>query len=265
MLRKDAVRQLLEAFQYDKSSAIKAIRDFAGSTTPKVTPNAKNAPIAIALRSVSKNYKLKGQELQVLRGITLDIHEGEFVVITGSSGSGKSTLLQLMGALDKPSAGTIEIYQQDVGKLSDGKLSRLRSSTIGFVFQFFYLQPFLRLEKNIEVPGMFARSKRDDRIRRVEELLSIVGLEDQRMHYPRQLSGGQMQRAAISRALLNNPKIILADEPTGNLDSKNSEVIIGLFLTLQKRYNMTVVMVTHDEEIASRADRVLVMKDGQVQ
>lgn len=196
--------------------------------------------------------------------MSLQIHEGEFVAITGASGSGKSTLLQIIGGLDKPSKG--EVYYDDVklSKLSDRKLSAFRRQVVGFVFQFFYLQPFLILERNMEVPGMFARTKRAERIKRVAELAEAVGLSDRLKHLPKELSGGQMQRVAIARALVNSPKIILADEPTGNLDSKNSTAIVDLFERIRQEFGTTIVMVTHDRLIARKADREIVLKDGEL-
>ncbi|MFZ2545151.1 MAG: ABC transporter ATP-binding protein [Candidatus Saccharimonadales bacterium] len=265
MINREKLQSLLEAFDNDKAAAIRAIQDYKiKNTSLKALPAINTNDVVISLRSVSKIYNLKGDKVHVLNDVSLDIYEAEFVAITGSSGSGKSTLLQLMGGLDKPTTGVIEINEQDISKLSDGKLSQMRNSTIGFVFQFFYLQPFLKLDKNIEVPGMFGGTPHSERDGRVEELLNIVGLDNKGNHYPKQLSGGQLQRAAISRALLNKPKIILADEPTGNLDSKNSEAIIEIFENMRKLYNVTIVLVTHDNEIAQRADRVLTMKDGVV-
>lgn len=265
MTKIEILHDLLRAFENDKSAAIKAIQDYpAIMPLSKKTSNVNADNVAIALRSVCKTYELKGRTIGVLKNISLDIYEGEFVAITGVSGSGKSTLLQLMGGLDKPTSGVVEINKQDISRLSDSKLAQLRNSTVGFIFQFFYLQPFLNLERNIEVAGMFGRSERVNRRTHINELLHVVGLADLRDHYPRQLSGGQLQRAAISRALLNKPKIILADEPTGNLDSKNSEAIIEIFETMRKQYNVTIILVTHDNEIARRADRILSINDGEI-
>ncbi len=265
MIKKEALQNLLDAYSGDKIAAVEAINDYEDAKLSQASPLVDTTrDVAISLRSVSKKYKLKGRAINVLQDVSLDIYVGEFVAITGSSGSGKSTLLQLMGGLDKVSAGSIKINDQDISKLNDKRLSQLRNSTIGFVFQFFYLQPFLRLDKNVEIPGMFGRFKRKDRRERSRELLHAVGLDESADHYPRQLSGGQLQRAAIGRALLNQPKIVLADEPTGNLDSANSAAIIKIFEDMRESYNVTIVLVTHDQEIASRADRVLVMKDGAI-
>jgi len=217
------------------------------------------------VRNLTKTYKRGRQHLMVLDGVSLDIHEGEFVAVTGASGSGKSTLLQLMGGLDKPSSGEVNYGEVNLAKLSDSKLSIFRQQTVGFVFQFFYLQPFLRLSSNLEVPGMFARTKHKVRQAKVNELTEKVGLSDRLKHFPKELSGGQMQRAAIARALMNLPKIILADEPTGNLDSVNGAAIIELFETIRHELGTTIVIVTHDPAIARRADREIRIRDGKVE
>lgn len=186
------------------------------------------------------------------------------MAIVGESGSGKSTLLQLLGGLDKPTSGSIVVNGVEVTGLSDGKLSQFRNRTIGFVFQSFYLQPFLTLRRNIEVAAMPSRMKRDTRRARTDRLAEQVGLADRLDYYPRQLSGGQIQRAAIARALFNKPPILLADEPTGNLDSQNSRGIIALFRQICDGWGTTVVVVTHSREIATMADRVVMVKDGAV-
>ena len=221
-------------------------------------------PVIISVRGLEKSYKMGKTHIQALNGVTLDIHEGEIVALTGSSGSGKSTLLQLMGGLDKPTAGSVSVGGTDLQTMRDGRLSEFRNRTIGFVFQFFYLQPFLRLERNLEVAGMFARTKRAERRARVAELAEHVGLGDRLRHFPKELSGGQMQRAAIARALLNQPKILLADEPTGNLDSTNGRAIIDLFEKIRDEFQTTIVIVTHDPLVAARADREIALHDGGI-
>lgn len=202
--------------------------------------------------------------VRAINDVSLDIHEGEFVAIIGASGSGKSTLLQILGGLDKPTSGTVTIDGSRLDKMSDRKLSQFRNQMIGFVFQSFYLQPFLNLRRNIEIAGMPNRMKLAQRKERIEQIATAVGLQERLDHKPKELSGGQIQRAAIARALLNRPKIILADEPTGNLDSKNSLEIISLFRHLQQKFGATVIIVTHDHEVATQADRVISMKDGAV-
>ncbi len=232
----------------------------------KKTPKSKRSygDSVVVTQNLSKNYKVGKQKIKALDDVSLEIKQGEYIAITGASGSGKSTLLQLIGALDKPSTGSIEVVAKDISKLSDRALSKFRNQTIGFVFQFFYLQPFLNLKTNLEVPGMFARTKRKERQKNAESLAESVSLSDRLTHLPNELSGGQMQRAAIARALMNKPNIILADEPTGNLDRKNAFAIMDLFDTVRDKFNTTVIVVTHDAELAARADREIKMQDGRV-
>lgn len=221
-------------------------------------------PVIINATDVAKEYKVGKQKIKAVDGVSVEIHKGEFVALVGSSGSGKSTLLHLLGGLDKPTAGEIIVEEQKIRSMSDRRLSKFRNQTIGFVFQSFYLQPFLTLRRNIEVASMPQRMKRAERKQRIEELARQVGLYDRLNHRPRELSGGQIQRAAIARALLNRPSIILADEPTGNLDSTNSHDIIRLFQQIRERYGTTIVIATHDNEIAAQADRAITLKDGRL-
>lgn len=251
----EEARQVLESFIAYKESREKQAR---------IDQLTKDSPTLLKTDNLSKTYKIGRQHIEVLKNINLSIKQGEFIAITGASGSGKSTLLQLLGGLDKPTSGTIFYDNTNLAKLSDAKLSRFRGQTIGFVFQFFYLQPFLSLEKNIEVPAMFAKTKTKARKARTADLASKVDLSNRQKHLPKELSGGQMQRVAIARALMNQPKILLADEPTGNLDSQNSRGIIDLFETIRNDFGTTVVIVTHDPEIASRADREIKIKDGEI-
>lgn len=223
---------------------------------------AQNA--IIVAENLSKQYKVGRQKITAVNDASLTITEGEFVAIVGASGSGKSTLLHLLGGLDKPSAGTITVHSTKLHKMSDRKLSIFRNKTIGFVFQSFYLQPFLSVRRNIEVAAMPNRLKRKIRKYRAERLATAVGLKERINHKPRELSGGQIQRVAIARALLNQPSIILADEPTGNLDSTNGRVIVTLFKTLQKELGTTIVIATHDHDIAAQADRIITVKDGAI-
>ena len=218
----------------------------------------------ISTKSLTKRYRVGGHDLLATNNVSLSINRGEFVAIVGESGSGKSTLLQLLGGLDKPTSGSIVVNGVEVTGLSDGKLSQFRNRTIGFVFQSFYLQPFLTLRRNIEVAAMPSRMKRDTRRARTDRLAEQVGLADRLDYYPRQLSGGQIQRVAIARALFNKPPILLADEPTGNLDSQNSRGIIALFRQICDEWGTTVVVVTHSREVAMVADRVVTVKDGAI-
>lgn len=218
----------------------------------------------ISTKSLTKRYRVGGHDLLATNNVSLSINRGEFVAIVGESGSGKSTLLQLLGGLDKPTSGLIVVNGVEVTGLSDGKLSQFRNRTIGFVFQSFYLQPFLTLRRNIEVAAMPSRMKRAARRARTDELAEQVGLTDRLGYYPRQLSGGQIQRVAIARALFNKPPILLADEPTGNLDSQNSQSIIALFRDVCRTFGTTVVVVTHSREVAMVADRVVTVKDGAI-
>lgn len=256
-------KKFLDLFDGDVDAAIEYLKNnpLKINKKPKVI---NNNPVIIKTSNTSKSYKVGRQKIMALDDVSLEIKEGEFVSFTGPSGSGKSTLLQLIGGLDKPSNGLVEVAGNNLAKLSDRKLSMFRGQTIGFVFQFFYLQPFLNLQTNLEVAGMFARTKPDLRHQKAEELAEKVGLSERLKHRPKELSGGQMQRAAIARALLNNPKIILADEPTGNLDSKNGQAIIDLFETIRKDYGTTVIIVTHDKTIANRTDREIVLSDGKI-
>jgi len=223
-----------------------------------------DTPVIISLDNVRRTYKIGKQKIDALKNVSLEIHEGEIIAITGKSGSGKSTLLQLIGCLDKPTSGTISIEGRDVRKLSDAKLSRLRRQTVGFVFQSFYLQPFLNVNKNVAVPAMFASDKKKLIETKTSELLEGVDLDQYGKSYPKELSGGQIQRAAIARALVNEPKILLADEPTGNLDSGNGKIVMALFKKIRDERGTTVVIVTHDEELASQADRIIRIEDGSV-
>ena len=198
----------------------------------------------------------------VLKGIDIEFPEKKVTALIGPSGCGKSTLLHLLGGLDKPTAGEIIVEEQKIRSMSDRRLSKFRNQTIGFVFQSFYLQPFLTLRRNIEVASMPQRTKRAERKQRIEELARQVGLYDRLNHRPRELSGGQIQRAAIARALLNRPSIILADEPTGNLDTQNTSEVIALLKETSRKYEQTILMITHNRSIAQTADRVLQVSDG---
>lgn len=264
--KESAVEKLLMAFGGDKEAAIAYVmrRPFDHKKPEMKKLPVNNNPVIVELEKIYKEYKLGRQKVNALNDVSLQIREGEFVALTGPSGSGKSTLLQLIGGLDKPTKGLVNVASHNLAKLNDRKLSVFRGQTIGFVFQFFYLQPFLSLQTNMEVPGMFARSKHKPRAQRAGELAGKVGLSERLKHRPKELSGGQMQRAAIARALLNNPKIILADEPTGNLDSINGKAIIELFQQVRRDFGTTIIIVTHDPTISAQADREIVLADGQI-
>lgn len=256
--------KLLEKYHGDIEQIMRTLENIQKGKRHGEKKQREFGETVINLENVSKRYRVGRQHVLALKNVSATIAQGEFVAITGPSGSGKSTMLQIIGALDKPSEGTIVIGGQNIGKLSDRKLSVFRNQTIGFVFQFFYLQPFLNLERNLEVPSMFAHKSRRDRRSNAAALSDKVGLSDRLSHLPSELSGGQMQRAAIARALMNKPRIILADEPTGNLDRENAFAIMDLFDAVREEFGTTVVMVTHDNELAARADRELRMRDGEV-
>ncbi len=217
----------------------------------------------IELRGLSKSYLSGDVETPVLRGITAVIEEGEFVALMGPSGTGKSTLLNILGGLDRATDGTYLLAGQDLTALDDDRLSAIRNRRIGFVFQLFHLLPRLTVLQNVLLPYLYTDPYPPDARERAERMLDLVGLSD-RMHFrPNQLSGGQQQRVAIARALINEPVLLLADEPTGNLDSKASREIMEIFDRIH-RQGRTLVMVTHEEEIAAHASRVLHMRDGRI-
>ena len=202
--------------------------------------------------------------LEVLRGVSLDVTQGEVVSIVGASGAGKTTLLQIMGSLARPDAGRVEIGGQDLFALNDRELSRFRNERIGFVFQFHHLLPEFTAFENICLPGLIGRRPRAEVERRAAELLALMNLTARRDHKPAQLSGGEQQRVAIARAIVNSPAVLLADEPSGNLDTRNRDEIHRLFFDLRDRLGQTVVIVTHDEGLAGMADRKITMSDGLI-
>jgi putative ABC transport system ATP-binding protein len=223
-----------------------------------------NMKPVVELRQVSKIYKMDEVEVKALDGIDMKVEKGDFVAIIGPSGSGKSTLLHMIGLLDRPTIGKVFLDGIDISKLNDNELARLRGNKIGFVFQFFNLYPILTALENIELPMMINEKNKTERRKRALELLKIVGLEKRAEHLPSQLSGGERQRVAIARALANNPSLILADEPTGNLDSKAGKEIIELLDKLQEEEEKTIIMVTHDVNIAKYAERLIYLKDGKI-
>jgi putative ABC transport system ATP-binding protein len=212
---------------------------------------------------LKKTYMLGKIPVEALRGVNLKVESGDFLAILGPSGSGKSTMLNLIGALDKPTAGTLRIDGVDISTLNDNQLSDLRRR-VGFVFQFFNLIPRLTARDNVELSLSIAGVGRTERRKRAEELLETVGLKDRIKHKPAELSGGQQQRVAIARALANNPRFLLLDEPTGNIDSKTAREIISLIKKLNKEKGVTIIMVTHDQHLAREAQRTVQMFDGEI-
>lgn len=211
-----------------------------------------------------KNIKKKYGTVEVLKGVDIDIARGEIVSIVGPSGSGKSTLLHILGTLDKADSGSLVMNGQSVPALSGSKLSSFRNDHIGFVFQFHHLLPEFSAVENVCIPGWLGDRKKSDVRKRAEELLNMLGLSHRMENKPNQLSGGEQQRVAVARALVNSPDIVFADEPTGNLDSANAKELHQLFFDLRKQFNQTFLIVTHNEELASLSDRVLHMKDGKI-
>ena len=218
----------------------------------------------IEIRDIIRDFKLGQETVHVLKGIDLDIKRGEYVAIMGPSGSGKSTLMNLLGCLDTPTAGTYNLNGKDVSQMTDDELADIRNTEIGFVFQTFNLLPRTTALDNVALPMVYAGASKKERVDRASEVLTDVGLADRMDHKPNQLSGGQRQRVAVARALVNKPSIILADEPTGNLDSKTSLEIMELFDQIHASGN-TVIMVTHEEDIAAHAKRVIRLRDGVVE
>ena len=232
-------------------------------STVKISQNGVN-PL-IKLENVWKTYNMGDTEFNALAGINLEINEGEFLVILGPSGSGKSTLMNLIGCLDLPSKGTIYLDSRNIANLAESELARIRGEMIGFIFQSFNLIPTLNAEENVTLPMEFQEANMQEGRKHAEYLLDIVSLSDKKQNLPSQLSGGQMQRVAIARSLAVNPPIILADEPTGNLDSKTGYYILNFLNDLHKKENKTIIIVTHDVEIVKLASRVVHLKDGQIE
>ena len=218
----------------------------------------------IRVRKLKKVYRNGKLEVEALKGINLTVYEGEFVAIMGTSGSGKSTLMNILGCLDRATEGSYELEGIETTKRTDDELSFIRNQKIGFVFQSFNLIPRTTALANVELPMVYGKVAAEERHERAKELLSMVGLEKRALHMPNELSGGQKQRVAIARALANHPPIIFADEPTGNLDSASSVEIMEIFTKLNREMGNTVIVVTHEPDIAEFTDRVLVFKDGQV-
>jgi len=239
------------------------------TTTPQPSPNAPKPESAqqtptIRLENVHKIYDLGEIQVHALRGVSLDIYPGEFVAVMGASGSGKSTLMNIVGCLDRPSRGKYFLDGKDVSGLTKDELAAIRSRKIGFVFQQFNLLPRTSALENVELPTIYAGVPIEERDRRAEEALKRVGLAERADHFPSQLSGGQQQRVAIARALVNSPSLLLADEPTGNLDSRTSVEIMEILQDLNDKHGLTVVIVTHEPDIARYAKRAIEFRDGRL-
>lgn len=214
----------------------------------------------IEIRNITKSY----DSLQVLKGINLDIVPGEVVSIVGPSGAGKTTLLQIIGSLDRPNSGVVKYDNTNVFTLKESQLARFRNENIGFVFQFHQLLPEFSLLENVAMPALIGGANRNEAFDRARKLIDYLGLKNRESHRPAELSGGERQRAAVARALINKPKVVLADEPSGSLDSKNRQELHKLFFDLRRDMNQTFVIVTHDESLATDCDRIIKMRDGQI-
>ncbi len=219
----------------------------------------------VDLRGVVKSFSRGGETLTVLDGLNLTIPTGEFVALMGPSGSGKSTLLNLIAGIDRPTSGKVNVAGSELGGMSDGALAAFRARHLGFIFQSYNLMPVLTAAENVELPLLLTNLSKDERRKRALIALRVVGLEDRTGHYPRQLSGGQEQRVAIARAIVNDPTILVADEPTGDLDCKSADAILDLLVKLNTEFKKTIVMVTHDPAAAERATRVQRMDKGTLQ
>jgi len=227
-------------------------------TNPEVKGNL------VRVRDVDKVFKRGSEEIHVLGGLDLEIPEGEFLALMGPSGSGKSTLLNLIGGLDRPSQGAVEVGGQRIDQLSDRRLASWRARHVGLVFQFYNLMPMLSAQKNVELPLLLTHLSRSERKKRAAIALDIVGLSHRRGHYPRTLSGGEQQRVGIARAIVTDPTLLLCDEPTGDLDRKSGDEVLDLLQALNREQGKTVVMVTHDIHAAARASRTLYLNKGQL-
>lgn len=216
----------------------------------------------LKIENISKHYGTGDNHVKALDNINLEINEGEFIAIIGASGSGKSTLLHIIGSVDKPTTGKVLLEDQNIYAMNDDEQSKLRRKKIALIYQFYNLIPTLNVKENIILPTLLDGSKIDENY--LNELINLLGLNDRINHLPNELSGGQQQRVSIGRALMNKPSIILADEPTGNLDSKNSKEIMELLKTANKKYKQTIIMVTHDGKLAKYANRIITIEDGKI-
>lgn len=226
--------------------------------------NGSARPVVLRTHNLIKDLPLSGEVVHAVRSVNLEIYRGERVAVIGPSGSGKSTLLGLMGGLDAPTSGTVEIDGVDITRLSEARLTEIRNEKIGFVFQFFNLVPTLTALENVMLPLEFARRQQFNPRQRARELLDLLGLKDRLNHRPSQLSGGQQQRVAIARALANNPPLLMADEPTGNLDTESGKMVLMALEKVQEEMGTTIIVVTHDPQIASQMERIFRLVDGQL-
>jgi putative ABC transport system ATP-binding protein len=233
-------------------------------TLASTAPASRAGTPVIHMEGVHKIYDLGEVQVHALRGLDVTIHPGEFVAIMGASGGGKSTFMNLVGMLDRPTRGIYQLDGVDVSSLDKVEMAHLRNRKLGFVFQGFNLLSRTTALENVELPALYARLPVEERLERAREALRIVGLADREHHYPSQLSGGQQQRVAIARALMNRPSLLLADEPTGNLDSRTSVEIMGIFQQLNKERGITIVLVTHEPDIAQYAQRIITFRDGKI-
>jgi putative ABC transport system ATP-binding protein len=237
----------------------------ANGTASEPYRGTVTTPTIVKLSGIAKTFYRGSEPIKVLDGLDLDVPNGSFEALMGPSGSGKSTLLNIIAGLDRPSSGTVLVAGSDLTRMSDGQLARWRSQTIGFVFQSFNLIPVLTAAENVELPLLLTSLSRAERVKHVATAMRIVGLEDRMHHYPRQLSGGQEQRVAIARAIVNDPKIIVADEPTGDLDRKSADDVLILMDRLNKELHKTILMVTHDPAAAERASVLRKLDKGALQ
>jgi len=226
---------------------------------------AKSDPVVARLRGVAKQYKRGNEVVPVLEKLDLDLPRGDFVALMGPSGSGKTTLLNLLGGLDRPTVGSVEVDGLAIDRMSDSALASWRGTHVGFVFQMYNLLPVLTAERNVELPLLLTRLGRAERLRHVHTALSLVGLGDRMKHKPRELSGGQEQRVGIARAIVTDPTLLLCDEPTGDLDRKSGDEILDLLRALNQQHGKTIVMVTHDPRAAERANRTLHLEKGRLE
>jgi len=270
-MKKEFLDEIIQTFEEEYNGDLEFFLSTL-KTSLKSHKDAKNiqnqpkadAPILIDIKALSKEYVIGKEKVLALKDINLTIHEGEIVALIGPSGSGKSTLLNVIGGLDTPSRGDISIMQKSLKAMNDFQLSTYRNETIGFIFQFFNLQPYLSVQENVEIPLIFRGEDPAKRGEASRKAVESVGLIDRIKHLPSQLSGGQMQRVAIARSIVNQPKIILADEPTGNLDRNTGIEIMNLIKQINKQLNTTVIIVTHDSFIANQADRIIKLSDGKL-